>query len=158
MSACARLLARGMPPAEVARRVGVTRQSAFRQAARPEGNDPQLAPAARRELVRLLLHGALAAGFPTGLGGRPTRVCTRTPRGQSPVLQYDFSWKQLSALAGVSFWQFSFRLYPGAIKGPQLVAFLGALHRQVPGTGTTAAMKSSPGYAGLNKSPLLAVL
>jgi transposase len=68
----------------------------------------------------------------SGLSERPTRVRTWAPRGQTPVLQYSFSWKQLSAIAGVTFWQFYFRLFPGAIKGPQLVEFLGALHRQIP--------------------------
>ncbi|HQU16566.1 MAG TPA: transposase [Gammaproteobacteria bacterium] len=31
------------------------------------------------------------------------------------------------------FWQFYFRLYPGTIKGPQIVEFLKALTRQIPG-------------------------
>ena len=64
---------------------------------------------------------------------RPTRVRTWAPRGQTPVLQYSFSWHQLSAIAGVTFWQFYFRLFPGSIKGPQIVEFLAALHRQIPG-------------------------
>lgn len=49
------------------------------------------------------------------------------------MLQYSFSWHQLSAIAGVTFWQFYFRLFPGSIKAPQLVAFLGALRRQIDG-------------------------
>jgi transposase len=69
----------------------------------------------------------------SGLSERPTRVRTWAPRGQTPVLQYSFSWKQLSAIAGVTFWQFYFRLFPGSIKGPQIVEFLAALNRQIPG-------------------------
>lgn len=69
----------------------------------------------------------------SGLSERPTRVRTWAPRGQTPVLQYSFSWHQLSAIAGVTFWQFYFRLFPGTIKGPQIVAFLQALRRQIPG-------------------------
>lgn len=69
----------------------------------------------------------------SGLSERPTRVRTWAPRGHTPVLQYSFSWHQLSAIAGVTFWQFYFRLFPGAIKGPQLVEFLRALRRQIPG-------------------------
>jgi transposase len=69
----------------------------------------------------------------SGLSERPTRVRTWAPRGQPPVLQYSFSWKQLSAIAGVTFWQFYFRLFPGSIKGPQIVEFLAALTRQTPG-------------------------
>lgn len=69
----------------------------------------------------------------SGLSERPTRVRTWAPRGQTPVLQYSFSWHQLSAIAGVTFWQFYFRLFPGSIKGPQIVEFLAALTRQIPG-------------------------
>jgi len=69
----------------------------------------------------------------SGLSERPTRVRTWAPRGQTPVLQYSFSWHQLSAIAGVSFWQFYFRLFPGSIKAPQLVEFLRALRRQIEG-------------------------
>lgn len=32
----------------------------------------------------------------------------------------------------MTFWQFYFRLYTSAIKGPQLVGFLSALRRQIP--------------------------
>lgn len=42
-------------------------------------------------------------------------------------MQYSFSWKQLSAISGVSFWRFYFRLFPGSIKSPQIVEFLKAL-------------------------------
>lgn len=53
--------------------------------------------------------------------------------GETPVLQYSFSWKQLSVIAGITSWQFYFRFFPGSIKGPQLVEFLSALRRQVRG-------------------------
>ena len=49
------------------------------------------------------------------------------------MLQYSFNWKQLSAIAGISFWRFYFRLFPGAIRGPQLIEFLQALVRQLRG-------------------------
>jgi hypothetical protein len=32
------------------------------------------------------------------------------------VLQYRFSWKQLSVIAGISYWRFYFRLFNGSIK------------------------------------------
>ncbi len=56
---------------------------------------------------------------------------TWAPIGQTPVLQYSFTWKQLSVIAGISFTRFYFRLYPGAIKAPQMVEFLKALKRQI---------------------------
>lgn len=56
---------------------------------------------------------------------------TWAPRGQTPVLQYHFNWHQLSVIAGISFTCFYFRLFPGAIKGPQIIEFLNALGRQI---------------------------
>jgi len=79
----ARLLDKGVPQAEVARRVGVSRQSvntwskklaADGQAAlksKPLGRPGGLQAIERRELVRLLKRGALAAGFPTELWTLP---------------------------------------------------------------------------------------
>jgi hypothetical protein len=34
------------------------------------------------------------------------------------VLQYHFNWKTLSAMAGVTWWNFYFRLFPGSIPQP----------------------------------------
>jgi transposase len=48
------------------------------------------------------------------------------------VLQYSFNWKTLSAMAGVTWWNFYFRLYPGSIRSPQVVQFLGHLMRHIP--------------------------
>lgn len=39
----------------------------------------------------------------------------------------------LSAIAGITFWQFYFRIYPGSIKAPQVVEFLKHLLRHIPG-------------------------
>jgi transposase len=58
-------------------------------------------------------------------------VRTWAPKGQTPVLQYSFSWKQLSVIAGVTFYRFYFRFYDGTIKSPQIVEFLKALHQQI---------------------------
>jgi len=38
----------------------------------------------------------------------------------------------LSAIAGVTWWNFYFRLFPGAIKSQQIVAFLTHLMRHIP--------------------------
>lgn len=79
----ARLLAEGVAQAEVARRLGVSRQSVSRWAKRMAdggqtalkgavvGRPSQLDAEARRELVRLLKQGALAAGFATELWTLP---------------------------------------------------------------------------------------
>jgi hypothetical protein len=49
------------------------------------------------------------------------------------VLQYHFNWKVLSAIAGVTWWNFYFRLFPGAIRSPQIIEFLSHLLRHIPG-------------------------
>ena len=64
---------------------------------------------------------------------RPHRVRTWAPRGQTPVLQYHFNWKVLSASAGITWWNFYFRLYPTTICAPQVVDFLGHLPRHLAG-------------------------
>lgn len=69
----------------------------------------------------------------SGLSERPTRVRTWAPVGQTPVLQYSFNWKQLSVIAGVTYWQFYFRFFSGAIRAPQIVEFLKVLRRHLPG-------------------------
>ncbi len=69
----------------------------------------------------------------SGLSERPHRCRTLAPRGQTPVLQYHFNWKTLSAIAGVTWWNFYFRLFPGAIRSPQIIQFLAHLLRHIPG-------------------------
>jgi transposase len=47
-------------------------------------------------------------------------VSTWAPRGQTPILTFNFNWKSLSAIAGLTLRDFFFQLHE-------------ALHRQVPG-------------------------
>ena len=67
----------------------------------------------------------------SGLSERPCRARTWAPKGETPVLQYSFSWKQLSVIAGLSYWRFYFRLFNGSIKSPQIVEFLKALQATI---------------------------
>jgi transposase len=67
----------------------------------------------------------------SGLSERPCRARTWSPRGQTPILQYSFSWKQLSVIAGISLWRFYFRLYSGTIRTPQVIEFLKALQATI---------------------------
>jgi transposase len=69
----------------------------------------------------------------SGLSQRPHRCRTWAPKGQTPVLQYHFNWKVLSLVAGISWWNFYFRLFQGSIRAPQLVEFLSHLLRHIPG-------------------------
>jgi transposase len=67
------------------------------------------------------------------LSERPHRKRTWAPQGQTPVLQYHFTWKTLSAVAGITFWNFYFRLFAGAIRSPQVIEFLKHLLRHLGG-------------------------
>jgi transposase len=69
----------------------------------------------------------------TGLSERPHRCRTWAPRGQTPVLQYHFHWNHLSVIAGVTWWNFYFRLHSGSINKERVVEFLQHLMRHVPG-------------------------
>jgi transposase len=60
-------------------------------------------------------------------------VRTWAPKGETPVLFHHFNWKTLSLAAGITLWNFYFRLYKGAIRSPQVVDFLGHLLRHIDG-------------------------
>jgi len=67
------------------------------------------------------------------LSTRPHRVRTWGLRGQTPVLQETFNWQSLSLIAGITLWRFYFRVHAGSIKSAQVVQFLSALLRHLPG-------------------------
>ena len=46
-------------------------------------------------------------------------------------MEFNYNWKTLSAVAGITSWNFYFRLYPGSVKSPQVVDFLKALARHI---------------------------
>jgi transposase len=69
----------------------------------------------------------------SGVSLRPYRVRTWAPRGDTPVLQYHFNWKTLSAIAGMTFYRFYFQLVSGTIKSEQVVRFLQSLLVHIPG-------------------------
>lgn len=52
-------------------------------------------------------------------------------RGHTPVIQQSFTWKQMSAIAGLSWWRFYFRFVDGAVRSEQIIEFLAALKRQI---------------------------
>jgi len=65
------------------------------------------------------------------LSQRPHRCRTWAPRGQTPILEFNFNWKSLSVVAGLTFLSFYFRLYAGAVKSPQVIDFLQALVQHI---------------------------
>ena len=69
----------------------------------------------------------------SGLTQKPHRVRTWSPKGQTPLLLHCFNWKNLGAIAGLTWSNFSFRLFAGSIKSPQVIEFLAHLQRHLPG-------------------------
>ena len=61
----------------------------------------------------------------SGLSEKCPVTRTWAPRGQTPVIQQSFTWKQMSAITGLSWWRFCFRFFDGAIRGEQVIEFLG---------------------------------
>jgi transposase len=105
-----RLLAEGLWPAEVARRVGVTRQSVLRWTKlkerggvkalkRPErfGRPPKLNEEQRAELIRTLKGGALAAGFASELWTLP-RIASWIKERFAVELSQPSVWRTLQQL------------------------------------------------------------
>jgi len=67
----------------------------------------------------------------SGLSEKCPVARTWAKRGCTPVIQQSFSWSQVSAIAGLSWWRFYFRFFHGAIKTEQVIEFLGALRQQI---------------------------
>jgi transposase len=67
----------------------------------------------------------------SGLSERPTRARSWAPKSQTPVLEFHFNWTHLSVIAGITLWRFYFRLFPGAIRSPQIVEFLRTLEATI---------------------------
>lgn len=49
------------------------------------------------------------------------------------MLEFNFNWSKLSAIAAVSWWAFHFRLHPKSVTAAEVAAFLGGLRRRIHG-------------------------
>jgi transposase len=58
---------------------------------------------------------------------------TWAPKGQTPVLQYSFNWKNLSMVGGITLRKIYFRLFNGSVKSDQVIEFLRDLFRHLRG-------------------------
>ena len=67
----------------------------------------------------------------SGLSQKPHRCRTWAPRGETPLLEFNFNWQKLSVSAGLTLRNFYFRLYPGAIGELEVIDFLKALVRHM---------------------------
>jgi transposase len=67
----------------------------------------------------------------SGLSEKCPVTRTWALRGHTPIIQQSFTWMQMSAIAGLSWWRFYFRFFPGAIKSEQIIEFLAALQKTI---------------------------
>lgn len=67
----------------------------------------------------------------SGLSQRPARKRTWAPEGETPVLEFNFNWKKLSAIGGVTFTSVYFELHEGSIKSAEAIAFLKHLRQRI---------------------------
>ncbi len=67
----------------------------------------------------------------SGWSQKPHRCRTWAPRGQTPVLQFNFNGEKLSVSAGLTLRNFYCRLYPGAIGELEVIDFLKAWVRPI---------------------------
>jgi len=68
----------------------------------------------------------------SGLSQRPARKRTWAPQGQTPVLEFNFNWKKLSAIGGVSLTNIYFELHEGSVRSAEVVAFIKHLRIRKP--------------------------
>lgn len=61
---------------------------------------------------------------------RLTRVRIWAPKGQKPVIQFDFNLNHVSVIAGLTRTNCQFRLHEGSVKMEEIVEFLEALKAQ----------------------------
>jgi hypothetical protein len=68
---------------------------------------------------------------------------------------YNFNWKNLSAVVGITFLSFYFRWYARSVKAPQVIDFLQALQRCIPRPLTViwGRLASTPQPDGSQLSP-----
>jgi transposase len=67
----------------------------------------------------------------SGFSQRPARKRTWAPRGHTPILEFNFNWKRILAIAGVSFYELWFALHEGTIRAPQVIEFVKQLQARI---------------------------
>jgi DDE superfamily endonuclease len=69
----------------------------------------------------------MKAAFRSG----PRANAPLAPRGHTPILEFNFNWKRISAIAGVSFCELWFALHEGTIRAPQVIEFIQQLRARI---------------------------
>lgn len=69
----------------------------------------------------------------SGLTQKPARKNTWAPRGETPVLEFNFRWDKLSVIGGITLKNVYFQMHEGSIKSGEVISFVEHLRRQIKG-------------------------
>jgi transposase len=67
----------------------------------------------------------------SGLSQKPARKSTWAPETQTPVLEFNFAWKKLSVIGGLTLRSIYFQLHESSIKSAQACGFIDHLRRHI---------------------------
>ena len=67
----------------------------------------------------------------SGLSQKPARKSTWAPETQTPVLEFNFAWKKLSVIGGLTLKSIYFQLHESSIKSAQACGFIDHLQRHI---------------------------
>jgi len=67
----------------------------------------------------------------SGLSQKPARKSTWAPETQTPVLEFNFSWKKLSVIGGITLRSIYFQLHESSIKSAEACNFIDHLRRHI---------------------------
>lgn len=86
---------------------------------------PQIAREARAEGRTLVFVDE------SGLSQKPARKSTWAPETQTPVLEFNFGWKKLSVIGGLTLRSIYFQLHESSIKSAEACGFIDHLRRHI---------------------------
>lgn len=67
----------------------------------------------------------------SGLSQKPARKSTWAPETQTPVLEFNFAWKKLSVIGGLTLKSIYFQLHESSIKSAEACGFVDHLRRHI---------------------------
>jgi len=88
---------------------------------------PRIAAAARQEGRTIVFVDE------SGLSQKPARKSTWSPETETPVLEFNFSWKKLSCIGGITLRSVYFQLHESSIKSDEVCGFVDHLSRHIKG-------------------------
>ncbi len=67
----------------------------------------------------------------SGLSRKPSRKCIWAPETQTPVQEFDFAWKKLSVIGGLTLQSSYFQLHESSLKSAEACGFIDHLQRHI---------------------------